>query len=490
MNPLAPILRHPSFPVQRLSILATMLWSSAAIHPLVRAETKASGNPSNGDPYLWAIRAGGAPNGEKVRSLAVGEDGFIYITGQFAGEADFGKHKLTSRGGPDCFVAKIDSQGEFVWARQIGGEGTERGYGVDADQQGHVFVTGHFESKSLAFAGREAPNGGDYDAFTASYDQDGNERWIHTGGGPAYDYGHGLDLMPGGGCVVAGRVAGPATLGGTTLEAKEKATRMFVARYSDDGKLLWAKAGGAPVSGSADDVAVDSKGNVWVCGKAYKNASYDGQALGREEDGSLVAVKISGADGSLIQATRLGGKAEGHVAGIIPDEVNGGCYLCGAFEGEIGQGGETIASVGDKDVLVARLDAKGKVEWVRRSGGEGWDLALGIGIDAKGNVLVTGFFTEKGDFGAGLPSIQGPGREGFVASYNHRGKLLWVVENGGPDNEINEDVAADRDGYIINGGGFQTKGVFGRFTLSSHPEKSRGQDIFVAKFRRPVELAP
>jgi len=438
------------------------------------------------DPYIWAIRAGGTPSGEKVRSLAVGEDGFTYITGQFAGEADFGKHQLVSRGGPDCFIAKINSKGEFIWARQIGGELTERGYGIDADKNGNVFVTGHFESKSLTFGSNKVINIGDYDAFTASYDKDGNERWIRTGGGTAYDYGHGLDLMPGGGCVVAGRMSGYSTLGGITLETKEKAARLFVARYSDDGKLLWAKAGGAPISGSADDVAVDSKGNVWVCGKAYKNATYDGKPLGSEEDGGLLAAKISGKDGSLIQATRFGGKAEGHVAGIIPDEVNGGFYICGAYKGEIQVGDDKITSVGDKDVLVARFDADGKIEWVRSCGGPGWDLALGIGIDRKGNVLVTGFVTESGEFGQGFPAISGAAREGFVSSYDHKGKLLWVVENGGADNEINEDVAEDPDGNIVNGGGFQTEGTFGRFKLLVKSDSKRGQDIFVVKFRVPT----
>ncbi len=465
----------PSPPLTLLLVGALLL--AAAIH--------SPAQDKKNDPYIWAIRAGGAPSGEKIRSLAVGEDGFTYITGQFAGEADFGKHKLISRGGPDCFIAKINSKGEFIWARQIGGELTERGYGIDADKNGNVFVTGHFESKSLTFGTSKVISIGDYDAFTASYDKDGNERWIRTGGGQAYDYGHGLDLMPGGGCVVAGRMSGYATLGGITLETQDKASRLFVARYSDDGKLLWAKAGGAPVSGSADDVAVDSKGNVWVCGKAYKNATYDNKALGQEEGGSLLAAKISGKDGSLIQATRFGGNIEGHVAGIIPDEVNGGFYICGAYKGEIKVGDDKITSIGDKDVLVARFDAKGVIEWVRSSGGPGWDLALGIGIDRKGNVLVTGFVTESGEFGQGFPAISGAAREGFVSSYDHKGKLLWVVENGGADNEINEDVAEDPDGNIINGGGFQTEGTFGRFKLTVNPGKKRGQDIFVVKFRPP-----
>ncbi len=467
-------------------------WSYAGLKTVTRRMVKitnqALGNGSltrTKDPYIWAVRAGSELSGEKLRSLAVGADGFIYITGQFAGEADFGPYKLISKGGADCFVAKINSEGKFIWAKQIGGGAIERGYGIDADAQGHVFVTGHFQSRHLTFAGKELENLGDYDVFTASYDQNGKERWMRTGGGPGYDYGHGLDIMPGGGCVTAGRMVGPAALDGKILESKEKSVNLFVARYTDGGDLVWAKTGGIPASAGASDVAVEKSGNIWVCGSAAKGATYAETPLGKAEAGSLMVAKISGKDGSLIHATRFGGKAKGHIAGIIPDEANGGCYVSGAFEGEITLGPEKFVSKGDKDILVAYFDKDGNLKWIRSGGGTGWDLALGIGIDKAGHVLVTGFITEEGDFGRDFPAIKGPAREGFVSSYNRKGQLLWIVENGGSDNEINEDVAVDKEGYIINGGGFQTDGIFGRFKLTAKSAKGRGQDIFVTKFRKP-----
>ncbi len=444
--------------------------------------------PKNNASFLWAIRAGSELSGEKVRSLAVGDDGFIYITGQFAGEADFGKQKLTSRGQADCFIAKLNTQGEVIWARQIGGEAIERGYGIDADKKGNVFVTGHFQSSSIQFAGKKVTNLGDYDCFTACYDQQGNERWIHTGGGAGYDYGHGLDLMPGGGCVVAGRMIGPARLGEHILE-EEKGSRLFVARYSEEGKLIWAKAGGAPFAAGAEDVAADRSGNVWVSGWASKNATYNGQPLGVETDGSLLAAKIAGKDGELLQATRFGNGAEGHVAGIIPDEKNGGCFVCGGYKGTIESDSGKIESVGDKDVFVAHLNAEGKVDWIKSGGGEGWDLALGIGLDKKGNVLVTGFVTDQGEFGSRFKIPRGPDekREGFVVSYNPQGQLLWLVTNGGADHEINEDVACDAVGNIIYGGGFRTEGLFGTIKLEAKQAEKHGQDIFVARFRPPSD---
>jgi len=52
-----------------------------------------------------------------------------------------------------------------------------------------------------------------------------------------------------------------------------------------------------------------------------------------------------------------------------------------------------------------------------------------------------------------------------------------------------KDVAADKGGNVVYGGGFQTEGIFGRLKLSARSEGKRGQDIFVAKFRPPAATA-
>ena len=85
----------------------------------------------NGGNLLWVRSAGGATN-DAASAVAVDGSGNCYVTGVFQGTATFGNTSLTSAGGPDIFIAKYDSAGNFVWARQAGGSSDDRGYAVAA----------------------------------------------------------------------------------------------------------------------------------------------------------------------------------------------------------------------------------------------------------------------------------------------------------------------------------------------------------------------
>jgi hypothetical protein len=99
----------------------------------------------------WAAVAGG-PAGDSETDVgracaAVGSGGGL-VTGWFSGVAEFGAEDdpgavdLVSGGTKDAFVARYDAEGSLVWARQIGGPGEDRGYGVAPLDDGTLLVTG------------------------------------------------------------------------------------------------------------------------------------------------------------------------------------------------------------------------------------------------------------------------------------------------------------------------------------------------------------
>ncbi len=72
----------------------------------------------------------GGPGRDVGNSIAVDANGFVYTTGSFAGTVDFNPapaitSNITSAGGSDIFISKLDAAGNFVVARQMGGEGTQ-----------------------------------------------------------------------------------------------------------------------------------------------------------------------------------------------------------------------------------------------------------------------------------------------------------------------------------------------------------------------------
>ena len=99
------------------------------------------------NPWLWARNAGGSSS-DYCNSIAVDVNGNSYVTGSFQGSATFGSTTLTSSGGSDIFIAKLDSSGNWLWAKNAGGTGADIGNGIAVDADGNSYVTGYFEGSS------------------------------------------------------------------------------------------------------------------------------------------------------------------------------------------------------------------------------------------------------------------------------------------------------------------------------------------------------
>jgi Ca2+-binding RTX toxin-like protein len=122
---------------------------------------------------LWVTSAGGLGDdaGYSIASLA---DGSIAIAGKFQGSASFGNTTLVSKGSEDIFVAKLDANGNFVWATQAGGSlDLDRGYAITAGTSGSIRVVGSFQGQA-SFGRYEITSLGAEDGFLASIDSFGN----------------------------------------------------------------------------------------------------------------------------------------------------------------------------------------------------------------------------------------------------------------------------------------------------------------------------
>ena len=73
----------------------------------------------------------------------------IYLTGKFSGTIDFDSNTseddLNSNGGEDIFISEFNSNGDFIWAKQMGGTSNEQGLSLIVDDLGNIYTTGAFE---------------------------------------------------------------------------------------------------------------------------------------------------------------------------------------------------------------------------------------------------------------------------------------------------------------------------------------------------------
>lgn len=127
----------------------------------------------------------------RADQICYGNDGHMYVTGEFRSEVTFGTDNLDNYGSPgdrDIFVAKMTKTGEWIWATKAGSKsGGDRGVGICANDQGNVFVCGQFRSDAK-FGDHEVSAGTDStQLYVAMISSDGDWQWVLQGGGPLID---------------------------------------------------------------------------------------------------------------------------------------------------------------------------------------------------------------------------------------------------------------------------------------------------------------
>jgi hypothetical protein len=139
-------------------------------------------DPARPIPNMIAIASAGGASTDIGTAIAVDAAGNVYVTGNYAGTANFGGISRTSAGNNDVFVAKYNSSGTPQWVRSAGGTGTDYGAGIAVDAAGNVYVTGYYQG-TASFGGISSTSAGLYDIFVAEYNSSGILQWVQSAGG-------------------------------------------------------------------------------------------------------------------------------------------------------------------------------------------------------------------------------------------------------------------------------------------------------------------
>lgn len=102
---------------------------------------------------------------------------------------------------------------------------------------------------------------------------------------------------------------------------------------------------------------------------------------------------------------------------------------------------------GTEDILIAKYDASGVLQWDRTLGGSGSDQAFDVAIDSSDNIIISGMTNSDG---AGS-------NDAIIAKYNSSGTLQWDKTLGTSENNYGLGVTVDSSdnvivcGYRVNG---------------------------------------
>ncbi|HTH47095.1 MAG TPA: putative Ig domain-containing protein [Candidatus Limnocylindria bacterium] len=446
--------------------------------------------------FLWAGSAGSTANDQHfVNSVCADASGNVYVAGQFRGTATIGGTTLTSRGDYDVLIAKLDANGNYLWVRQAGGTSGEGASAICVDGTGNVYVVGDFIG-TASFGSTTLTSRGDVDAFVTKLDANGNFLWARQMGGTSEDHGNAVGVDGSGKVYVTGEFLGTATFG--TFSRTAVVYGAFVAKLDASGIFAWVSQMGATDELTAGVVipyalSVTSTGSVHVGGDlvgfSMDTVNFGGTTFTLQGDQDELhqdafVAKLD-TNGGFVWAKQ--GKASAskhaHINGIMTD-TGGNVYMGGAFDGTLSFGTATLTSTGSLDGYVAKLDPSGVPVWLKQVGGAADGGVDALSLDGAGSVFAAGSFNGAANWSSVSLTSRGAD-DVFLAKLDAAsGNYLLVRQGGGTGDDGSNSLGIDSSGNLYLAGYFSGSASFGNTTLTSQGS----YDAFVAKLGVPPAL--
>ncbi|ARN77876.1 hypothetical protein BST97_07600 [Nonlabens spongiae] len=236
----------------------------------------------------WAHALGGTTFDEGY-AVAVDGSGNVYLTGSMQGTGDFDPGSatlnLTSNGSRDIFITKLNAQGILEWSHSIGGAFADEGFAIEADASGNVYVFGEFNFDVDFDPGAGVFNlnqGTGGKVFLLKLNAQGDFVWAKAIGGPfangGVEAGNSLKLDSSGNIYVNGSFDGtpdfdPGT--GVVSITSNGSEDIYVAKYDNNGGLIWVKGFGGAERDEAFFLDIDAAGNVYSTGRFRDVVDFD-----------------------------------------------------------------------------------------------------------------------------------------------------------------------------------------------------------------------
>ena len=346
----------------------------------------------------------GGPGNDRGADIAVDDAGNAFVVGIVDSNT--------------AFVAKLDPEGRRVYFTTFGGYPTTTGRAIAVDESGNAYITGDTLSNSFPTVNALQPRpggvscsaigGGSFpmDAFVAKLGPTGVIVYATYLGGDGNDWGLDIATDRHGNVYVTGETSSANFPVNSSLQAAIRGgdpknlgvcngDDAFLAKLNPSGSgLVYATYLGGSRYDSAESIAVDRQGSVYLAGKT-RSSDFPTQGAfqrvhgGGEFDGFVA--KVEGDGTRLAYASFLGGSAsdyvqalalEGDIAHVTGWTMSSDFPVVDPFQASRG---------GDVDAFVSRLAPHGSALLMSSYiGGSAEDFGEAITIDRLGTAYVTG----------------------------------------------------------------------------------------------------
>lgn len=342
-------------------------------------------------------------------------------------------------GEEDCWITKLDSNGNLMWQKTLGGLEFDHAASVVEAADGSIYVAGYTGSIDGDFVSSHGSN----DAFVAKISSTGLLLWIKCYGGPGSDSAFNIDIISNNKISFLGT---SGTVGGDVTSNYGNSDLWLVAIDSAGAILSQKSYGGSDSDYGKDMVQTDDGGHAIISFSRSNN--FDLTYNHGNWDYWFLKIDSLG----IIQYQNSLGGSETDMAHAITKSLDNGYYINGQsaskdydVTGHHGVGWT-------HDYWVVHIDSVGEIIWQKSLGGYDDDIGESIFVQDENNIIVGGMsHSHDGDV---IDNHGSPGYSDYwMISLDSLGSINWQKCFGGTYSDYGMAYS------LVPGNGFMATGI-------------------------------
>ncbi len=375
---------------------------------------------------LWTKTISATP-----ADITIDSFGNIFVIGTFKNEVDFDPSTAVSNLGYVNFqslifkfLLELDNNGNFVYAKQIGG--TPTSIAIDSNQ--NIYLTGNFKlsedfdpspTVSNIFTSVDG-----YSIYITKLDNTASFVWnkvvgkttAYNGSNFPYCSGNKILIDASNNVLVAGYFAGAVDfdpgVGVTsygsdpTFTGGQYTQNPFTLKLDNNGNFIWAKYFQSNQNSASEDMTLDSSGNIYTTGALQGQMDFDSSANTLylfHQYQTVPYVSKMDSNGNIIWAKQIFTTEWGCGLKKIKIDNNGNIFTLGDFKNTLnyttpsGSGTATTAGFTVRNLFVSVLNTSGNLISFNHLGGSDITFPIDLLLN-NNNIYFSGHFSSIVDF--------------------------------------------------------------------------------------------
>jgi hypothetical protein len=342
---------------------------------------------------LWVKTISGISD-ETGNSITIDNNQDIIIVGNFYKEIKIAKTKIKAKGNADIFIAKYNKQGVLLWYKILGSYGMDDAHQVKIDNSNNIYVAGRL-SHSIKVDNVILKSHGGIDGFIMKLNTEGNLIFGKTIGGKEDDDIDKISFDNNNNIFISG-VVSDSVFYDSNLILTTGYLNQYFAKISNKGNLSWIKTYGEDSNHQIWDMNVDKFGSIYLTGYhsgeiTINNTKYPSIS---NQDYSMYLVKFT-KRGEFEWFRNFSTKGNGYGHSIAIDKKNN-ILLSGSFYKSIKIGRKKHKTKNGSGNVLLKFNQKGKIidKYILSNNGsvDLWEINIS---KFDNNIIGIGRFTRK-----------------------------------------------------------------------------------------------